>query len=100
MVLHGVDDNEHVSKISGDDASSVVPGVLRPHNVYLVVSQVAQLRQTNKRKKKDSLFSHCTEHNDKVERGGNDTIRKFHKPMVRLISVQMNPLNWLSRVLQ
>lgn len=43
VVLHWVDYNQHISKISWDDATSVVPGVLRPHDVYLVISQVAQL---------------------------------------------------------
>ena len=43
MVLHGVDDNEHVSKLSGDDASAVVSGMFRPHDVDLVVTQVPQL---------------------------------------------------------
>lgn len=65
VVLHGVDDNEHISKISGDDAASVVPGVLRPHNVHLVVSQVAQLRQTQKRKVE--LLAHHMQFQDKVQ---------------------------------
>lgn len=40
VVLHGVDDDQHVSKVSRDDATPVVPAVLRPHYVHLVVSQV------------------------------------------------------------
>lgn len=43
MVLHWVDDNEHVSKVSWNDATSVVPGVFRPHNVHLIIAQVTQL---------------------------------------------------------
>lgn len=45
MVLHGVHDDQHVSKVSGDDAAPVVPAVLRPHYVNLVVAQVTQLHQ-------------------------------------------------------
>ena len=43
VVLHGVDDDQHVAEVGGDDAAAVVPGVLRPHDVHLVVSQVPQL---------------------------------------------------------
>lgn len=43
MVLHGVDDDEHISKVGGDDPAPVVPGVLGPHDVDLVVSQVTKL---------------------------------------------------------
>lgn len=38
VVLHGVDDDEHVSKVGGDDPAPVVPGMLRPHYVDLVIS--------------------------------------------------------------
>ena len=38
-----VDDDEHVAKLGGDDAASVVAAVLRPHDVHLVVAQVAHL---------------------------------------------------------
>lgn len=44
VVLHGVDDNEHVSKVGGDNPTPVVSGVLRPHYVDLVVSQVTKLQ--------------------------------------------------------
>lgn len=43
MVLHGVDDDQHVPELGGDDPAAVVSGVLRPHNVDLVVAQVSQL---------------------------------------------------------
>lgn len=45
MVPHGVDDDQHVSELGGDDPAPVVPGVLRPHDVDLVVAQVPQLRE-------------------------------------------------------
>lgn len=41
MVLHGVDDDEDVAKLRGDDASPVVSGVLRPHDVHLVIPKMA-----------------------------------------------------------
>lgn len=44
VVPHGVDDDQHVSELGGDDPATVVPGVLRPHDVDLVVAQVSQLR--------------------------------------------------------
>lgn len=43
MVLHGVDDDEHVSEFGGDDPSTVVSGMLRPNNVDLVIAQVSKL---------------------------------------------------------
>lgn len=43
MVLHGVDDDEYISKVSRDDAPSVVPCVLRPHNVHFIISQMTKL---------------------------------------------------------
>ena len=43
VVLDGVDDDEHVPELGGDDAAAVVARVLRPHDVHLVVSQVPQL---------------------------------------------------------
>lgn len=42
-VGHRVDDNEDVTEFSGNDAASVVPRVLRPHDVHLVVAKVANL---------------------------------------------------------
>lgn len=45
MVPHRVDDDQHVSELGGDDPAPVVPGVLRPHDVDLVVAQVPQLRE-------------------------------------------------------
>ena len=44
VVLHGVDDDEDVSKLGGDDASPVVSRVLRPHNMHFVITQVPQLQ--------------------------------------------------------
>lgn len=43
VFLHWVDDYQHISKVSWDDAAPVVPGVLGPHYVHLIVSQVTQL---------------------------------------------------------
>lgn len=43
VVLHWVDDYQHVSKVSWDDATPVVPAVLGPHYVHLIISQVTQL---------------------------------------------------------
>lgn len=48
VILHWVDDNEHVSKVSWDDATTVVPGVLGPHDVHLIVAQVTQLPNKHK----------------------------------------------------
>lgn len=45
VVLHGVDDDEHVPEVGGDDAPAVVARVLRPHDVNLVVPQVPELQQ-------------------------------------------------------
>lgn len=47
VVLHGVDDDEHVPEVGGDDAPAVVARVLRPHDVNLVVPQVAELQTAN-----------------------------------------------------
>lgn len=43
VVLHGVDDDQHVSELGGDDSSPVVSGMFRPNNVDLVVPQVSEL---------------------------------------------------------
>lgn len=43
-VPHGVDDDEHVPEVGGDDAPAVVAAVLRPHHVHLVVAQVPELQ--------------------------------------------------------
>lgn len=40
VVLHRVDDNQHVSKVGWDDSTSVVPSVFWPHYMHLVISQV------------------------------------------------------------
>lgn len=45
MILHGVDDDEDVPKVGGDDAPAVVAGVLGPHDVNLIISQVTELQQ-------------------------------------------------------
>lgn len=45
MVLHGVDDDEDVPEVGGDDAPAVVAGVLGPHDVHLVIPQVTELQQ-------------------------------------------------------
>lgn len=50
VVLHGVDDDQHVSKLRGDDPSPVVSAMFRPNNVDLVVTQVSKLEDgTDKR---------------------------------------------------
>lgn len=41
MVLHGVDDDEHISEFGGDDSSTVVSGMFRPNDVDLVITQVS-----------------------------------------------------------
>lgn len=43
VVLHGVDDDQHISKLCWDDPSTVVSGMLRPNNVDLVITQVSKL---------------------------------------------------------
>lgn len=43
VVFHGVDDDEDISEVGGNDSSSVIPSVLRPHNVHFIVSQVTKL---------------------------------------------------------
>lgn len=45
VVLHGVDDDEDVAEVGGDDAPAVVAGVLGPHDVHLVIPQVTELQQ-------------------------------------------------------
>lgn len=44
VVLHGIDHNQHVSKLSGDDSSTVISGMLWPNNVDLIISQVSKLK--------------------------------------------------------
>lgn len=44
VVLHGVDHDQHVSKLSGDDSSAVISGMLGPNDVDLIVSQVSKLK--------------------------------------------------------
>jgi len=51
VVLDGVDHDEHVPELGGDDAAPVVPGVLRPHDVHLVITQVPQLEGGRERAK-------------------------------------------------
>lgn len=41
VVLHGVDDDENISKLSRNDASPVVPWMLGPHDVHFIVTQVS-----------------------------------------------------------
>lgn len=43
VVLHGIDHNQHISKLGGDDSSTVISGMLRPNDVDLVVPQVSEL---------------------------------------------------------
>ena len=43
VVLHGVDDDKHISKLGGDDPSTVVSGMFRPNDVDLVITQVSKL---------------------------------------------------------
>lgn len=45
VILHGVDDDEDVPEVGGDDAPAVVAGVLGPHDVNLIISQVTELQQ-------------------------------------------------------
>ncbi len=41
VVLHGVDDDEYISKLSRNDASPVVPRVLGPNDVHFIITQVS-----------------------------------------------------------
>lgn len=43
MVLHGIDNNQHVSKLGRDDPPTVISAMLRPNDVDLVISQVSKL---------------------------------------------------------
>lgn len=44
VVLHGIDHDQDISKLSGDDSSAVISGMLRPNDVDLIVSQVSKLK--------------------------------------------------------
>ncbi len=46
VVFHRVDDDEDISEVGGNDSSSVIPRVLRPHDVHFIVSQVTKLWPT------------------------------------------------------
>ena len=41
--LQGVDDDQDVAELGGDDAAPVVPLVFRPDHVHLVIAQVPRL---------------------------------------------------------
>ena len=43
-ILHGVDDDDDITKLRGDDATPVIPRVFRPHDVNLVIPQVSHLK--------------------------------------------------------
>lgn len=45
MVLHGVDDDQHVSEFSGDNPSTVVSGMFRPNDVDFIIAQVSKLKR-------------------------------------------------------
>lgn len=44
VVLHGIDHDQHISKLSGDDSSTVISGMLWPNDVDLIISQVSKLK--------------------------------------------------------
>ena len=45
LILQRINDDHHMSKVSVDDTMSVIPIVLRPHNVNLVVTNMTNLKQ-------------------------------------------------------
>lgn len=61
MVLHWVDYYHCVSEVSRDDAASVVPGVLGPHDVHLIISQVTQLQKKKNTKQTNQEPGEYTE---------------------------------------
>lgn len=60
VVLHGIDHDQHVPELSGDDSSAVISGVLGPDDVDLVVSQVSKLTSAEAKDKNKRLFLHGT----------------------------------------
>ena len=51
VVFHGVDNYQHISKLSGNYPPTVVSGMLRPNNVDLVITQMSQLKVEGEQKK-------------------------------------------------
>lgn len=45
-----IDDNENITELSGDDASPVVPCVLRPYYVHLVIAKVTSLGRKGRKR--------------------------------------------------
>lgn len=69
VVLHGIDNDQHVSKLSRDDPSAVISAMLRPNDVDLVISQVPELeagKLTDKRREQFQMKENTV--NDRTQR--------------------------------
>ena len=58
LILQRINDDHHMSKVSVDETMSVIPIVLRPHDVNLVITNMTNLKQDRLHPSITTRFAH------------------------------------------